>query len=123
MEHVPEALGANPWVALAYLVSGVLFILALRGLSHPTTSRRGNRFGMAGMAIAVGTTLWTQGFAMGSRAVDSAGQVAIDRMLLDWVTVGEIFAASVVAVVPIAILVFIFRKFVVSGLTSGAVKG
>ena len=36
---------------------------------------------------------------------------------------GEIFAASVVAVVPIAILVFIFRKFVVSGLTSGAVKG
>ena len=36
---------------------------------------------------------------------------------------GTIFAASVVAVVPIGILVFIFRKFVVSGLTSGAVKG
>ena len=36
--------------ALAYLVAGVLFILALRGLSHPDTSRRGNLFGMIGMA-------------------------------------------------------------------------
>ncbi len=42
---------------LLYLVSGVLFILALRGLSHPTTSRQGNMFGMAGMAIAVFTTI------------------------------------------------------------------
>ncbi len=43
--------------ALAYLVSGVLFILALRGLSSPETSRQGNMYGMLGMAIAVGTTL------------------------------------------------------------------
>ena len=43
--------------ALAYLVAGVLFILALRGLSHPDSSRRGNLFGMIGMAIAVATTL------------------------------------------------------------------
>src|SRR5580700_6766144 len=43
--------------ALAYLIAGVLFILALRGLSHPDTSRRGNLFGMTGMAIAVATTL------------------------------------------------------------------
>ena len=40
-------------VALLYLVAGVLFILALRGLSSPETSRRGNYLGMAGMAIAV----------------------------------------------------------------------
>jgi len=40
-----------------YLVSGILFILALRGLSHPTTSRQGNLFGMVGMAIAIVTTL------------------------------------------------------------------
>ncbi len=53
----------NPWVALAYLVSGVLFILALRGLSSPATSRRGNRFGMAGMLIAVVTTLVTHELA------------------------------------------------------------
>jgi H+-translocating NAD(P) transhydrogenase subunit beta len=44
--------------ALLYLVSGILFILALRGLSHPETSRRGNQLGMAGMAIAVLTTLF-----------------------------------------------------------------
>ncbi|MDA8253110.1 MAG: NAD(P)(+) transhydrogenase (Re/Si-specific) subunit beta [Rhodospirillales bacterium] len=43
--------------ALAYLVAAVLFILALRGLSHPETSRRGNQMGMAGMAIAVIATL------------------------------------------------------------------
>jgi len=43
--------------AFLYLVSGVLFILALRGLSHPTTSRQGNTFGMVGMAIAIITTL------------------------------------------------------------------
>jgi len=49
----------NPWVALAYLVAGVCFILALRGLSSPASSRRGNRFGMAGMLIAVVTTLVT----------------------------------------------------------------
>src|SRR6201985_3246159 len=49
--------------AILYLVSGVLFILALRGLSSPTTSQAGNRNGMIGMAIAVGTaltTLWGQ---------------------------------------------------------------
>jgi NAD(P) transhydrogenase subunit beta len=44
--------------AIAYLVSGVLFILALRGLSSPASSRAGNRNGMIGMAIAVATTLW-----------------------------------------------------------------
>jgi NAD(P) transhydrogenase subunit beta len=44
-------------VALLYLVSGVLFILALRGLSSPATSRQGNMFGMVGMAIAMVTTL------------------------------------------------------------------
>src|SRR5690348_17887660 len=43
--------------ALLYLVAGVLFILSLRGLSSPATSRRGNLFGMIGMAIAVATTL------------------------------------------------------------------
>src|SRR6201991_4972536 len=42
---------------LLYLIAGVLFILALRGLSSPATSRQGNMFGMIGMAIAVITTL------------------------------------------------------------------
>ncbi len=44
-------------VALAYLIASVFFILALKGLSSPLTARRGNLFGMVGMAIAVATTL------------------------------------------------------------------
>ncbi len=44
-------------VSFLYLIAGVLFILALRGLSSPETSRQGNWFGMAGMTIAVVTTL------------------------------------------------------------------
>jgi NAD(P) transhydrogenase subunit beta len=47
-------------VALLYLVAGVLFIQALRGLSSPDSSRRGNYLGMIGMAIAVATTLGAQ---------------------------------------------------------------
>ena len=44
-------------VALWYLVASVLFILALKGLSHPESARRGNWFGIAGMLLAVATTL------------------------------------------------------------------
>jgi NAD(P) transhydrogenase subunit beta len=47
--------------AVAYLISGVLFILALRGLSSPASSRAGNRNGMIGMTIAIATTLWVGG--------------------------------------------------------------
>ena len=44
-------------IALLYLVASVFFIQALKGLSHPTTSIRGNVFGMTGMTIAVLTTI------------------------------------------------------------------
>jgi len=47
--------------AILYLASGVLFIMALRGLSSPASSRAGNRNGMIGMAIAIATTLWVAG--------------------------------------------------------------
>jgi len=50
--------------ALAYLASGVLFILSLRGLSSPETSRQGNTYGMIGMAIAAAValgTVWSTG--------------------------------------------------------------
>ncbi|TIW06382.1 MAG: NAD synthetase, partial [Mesorhizobium sp.] len=53
------------FASFLYLVSGILFILALRGLSHPTTSRQGNLYGMIGMGIAIATTL--------ALAVPSAG--------------------------------------------------
>jgi len=59
MEHVTTP----SWAMFAYLVSGVLFILALRGLSSPATSRAGNRYGMVGMLIAVATTLITHEIA------------------------------------------------------------
>lgn len=44
-------------VTLLYLLASVCFIQALKGLSHPTTARRGNAFGMTGMAIAAVTTV------------------------------------------------------------------
>jgi len=48
---------AQGWTAFLYLLAAVCFILALRGLSHPKTSRQGNIFGMAGMALAVAATV------------------------------------------------------------------
>ncbi|MCH7629079.1 MAG: NAD(P)(+) transhydrogenase (Re/Si-specific) subunit beta, partial [Proteobacteria bacterium] len=60
MEHIATV---PSWAMFAYLVSGVLFILALRGLSSPATSRAGNRYGMIGMTIAMVTTLLTHGVA------------------------------------------------------------
>src|SRR5687768_9593905 len=58
-----EAAAVPAWVSLAYLIAGVCFIIALRGLSSPESSRRGNRAGMAGMTIAVATTLVTHEIA------------------------------------------------------------
>jgi NAD(P) transhydrogenase subunit beta len=46
---------------VAYLISSVLFILSLRGLSHPTSARKGNFLGILGMAIAIGTTIANPG--------------------------------------------------------------
>ncbi len=55
--------------SFAYLVAAVLFILALRGLSHPTTSRRGNRLGIIGMGIAILATLLHSGMSLGGVAL------------------------------------------------------
>ena len=74
--------------AIAYLVSGVLFILALRGLSSPVTSRRGNQLGMVGMAIAVATallTLWSEG--------------VLDAVTLGLIVVGVAIGGGVGAVI------------------------
>jgi len=63
-------------IALIYLVASVLFILALKGLSSPLSARRGNRFGIAGMTIAVATTLLI------TRRVDlTLGALAIGGLL------------------------------------------
>ncbi len=60
---VEAATGTPAWAMLAYLIAGVFFILALRGLSSPASSRAGNRYGMLGMLIAVVTTLVTHDIA------------------------------------------------------------
>ncbi len=52
---------AENWTGFAYLIAAVLFILALRGLSNPESARQGNMFGIAGMVIAVVTTLASPG--------------------------------------------------------------
>ena len=49
-------------VAIAYVVSGVFFIIALRGLSSPESSRRGNFFGISGMVSAILATLFSVNF-------------------------------------------------------------
>jgi H+-translocating NAD(P) transhydrogenase subunit beta len=56
---------AATFTTLAYLVAAVLFILALRGLSHPETSRQGNLYGMVGMGIAILATLARPGVGAG----------------------------------------------------------
>ncbi len=76
------------FAAVAYLFSGVLFILALRGLSDPETSQKGARNGMLGMAIAVGVTLislWNAG--------------ALDRLTLGLIAVGVTVGGVIGAVI------------------------
>ncbi len=75
--------------ALLYLVSGVLFVLALRGLSHPTTSRQGNLFGMIGMGIAVLTTLF------GSPPADWLGWLLLIVALAAGGAVGAVVARRI----------------------------
>jgi NAD(P) transhydrogenase subunit beta len=81
-----EATVVPAWALLAYLVSGVLFILALRGLSSPASSRTGNRFGMVGMALAVVTTLLTRHIAslpqiLGAGALGAVIGIVIARRI------------------------------------------
>jgi NAD(P) transhydrogenase subunit beta len=77
-------------VALLYLAAGVLFILALRGLSSPETSRRGNYMGMIGMAIAVVTTL----------AVAQPQHTVTWAMILGGVAVGGTIGAVIARRIP-----------------------
>nr|WP_315844582.1 NAD(P)(+) transhydrogenase (Re/Si-specific) subunit beta [uncultured Achromobacter sp.] len=81
-------------VTLLYLIASVCFIQALKGLSHPTTSRLGNAFGMAGMAIAVLTTAaLIVGLAREGTATIGLGWVLLG--LLVGGTVGTLMARRV----------------------------
>ncbi|HEY1751164.1 MAG TPA: NAD(P)(+) transhydrogenase (Re/Si-specific) subunit beta [Caulobacteraceae bacterium] len=74
--------------ALAYLASGVLFVLTLRGLSNPETSRRGNFLGMGGMALAVAVALATLWY-----------RHALDPITVGLITAGVIVGGGVGAVI------------------------
>ncbi|HEY2179127.1 MAG TPA: NAD(P)(+) transhydrogenase (Re/Si-specific) subunit beta [Caulobacteraceae bacterium] len=78
--------------AIAYLVSGVLFILALRGLSSPVTSQRGNQMGMVGMALAVAVTL---AILLRTRALDPVTLALIAGGVAAGATVGALIARRV----------------------------
>src|SRR3954462_7598636 len=91
-----EAAHAQPaWVLLAYLIAGICFILALRGLSGPESSRRGNYTGMVGMAIAVLTTLVTHVPGLDLSNGNPFGP-HYSRPILDWSVLGQIVAAMLI---------------------------
>ena len=70
---------SQSFTSLAYLVAAVLFILALRGLSHPTTSRRGNQLGMIGMVIAIFATFIHGGMSFGGIVLIMGGVALINQ--------------------------------------------
>ncbi|HEX4855612.1 MAG TPA: NAD(P)(+) transhydrogenase (Re/Si-specific) subunit beta, partial [Limnobacter sp.] len=78
-------------VTLLYLVASICFIQALKGLSHPTTSRMGNTFGMVGMAIAIATTI-----ALVFKLAEIAGQSAVTG--LGWVLAGLVLGGGLGAI-------------------------
>ncbi len=88
------------WAMIAYLVSGVLFIFALRGLSSPSSSRAGNRFGMIGMLIAVLTTL-----------------IVHPPMMSDWLKCGPSCNNEILSLDPISLMQ------ILAAITLGAVIG
>ena len=100
--------------AILYLVSGVLFIMALRGLSSPVSSRAGNRNGMIGMGIAVATTLWVAGVTDPLTWALIAGGIAIGG------TVGAVLARRI-AMTAMPQLVAAFHSLV--GLAAVLVAG
>jgi NAD(P) transhydrogenase subunit beta len=85
------------WAVLAYLISGVCFILALRGLSSPSTSQRGNRLGMVGMLIAVVTTMVTHVPVDSGYAQIYPG--VINSITIDMWAIGLIVAAIAIGAV------------------------
>ena len=89
---------ADTWAMLAYLIAGVCFILALRGLSSPSTSQRGNRLGMVGMAIAVVTTLVTH-VPMGQVASSATSGTGTDIFEPDILSAGNILIAIAIGAV------------------------
>jgi len=108
------------FVALAYLTAAVLFILALKGLSSPATARRGNLFGMVGMAIAVLVTLTlTDNIAYILAAIVAGGTVgALVARRIQMTAMPELVAAmhSLVGLAAVLIAVAAFNNPVAYGI-------
>ena len=107
-------------VALAYLVAAILFILALKGLSSPVSARRGNLFGMVGMAIAVFTTLTvTKNWVYISLAIVAGGAVgALVARRIQMTAMPELVAAmhSLVGLAAVLIAMSAFYNPVAYGI-------
>src|SRR5512134_1641744 len=114
-------------VALAYLVASVLFILALKGLSHPETARRGNLFGIIGMAIAVLTTLaLTRSFALIIAAIAIGGTVgAVVARRVQMTQMPELVAAmhSLVGLAAVLIAIAVVNDPTAFGISSPMPRG
>jgi NAD(P) transhydrogenase subunit beta len=114
-------------VALAYLVASVLFILALKGLSHPETARRGNLFGIIGMAIAVVTTLaLTRSFALIIAAIAIGGTVgAVVARRVQMTQMPELVAAmhSLVGLAAVLIAIAVVNDPTAFGISSPMPRG
>jgi len=111
---------AANFVALAYLIAAVLFILALKGLSSPATARRGNLSGMVGMAIAVLVTLTlTDNIAYILAAIVAGGTVgALVARRIQMTAMPELVAAmhSLVGLAAVLIAVAAFNNPVAYGI-------
>lgn len=109
------------FVALAYLLAAVLFILALKGLSSPVSAQRGNLFGMIGMAIAVLTTLTiTQNIIYIILAIAVGGVIgAVVAKRIEMTAMPELVAAmhSLVGLAAVLIAVSAFYNPVAYGIT------
>ncbi|GAB1231972.1 NAD(P)(+) transhydrogenase (Re/Si-specific) subunit beta [Ferrigenium sp. UT4] len=107
-------------VALAYLAAAVLFILTLKGLSSPATSRRGNQFGMIGMAIAVLTTLTlTHNWAYILIAIAVGGSIgAVVAQRIQMTAMPELVAAmhSLVGLAAVLVAMSAFNNPVAYGI-------
>ena len=91
-----------PLLTVAYLASGVLFILSLKGLSHPDSSQRGNTFGVLGMTIALVATMFATGLTTSPAFLGSVALAAVIGALV----------ASRVAMTAMPQLVALLHSFV-----------
>jgi H+-translocating NAD(P) transhydrogenase subunit beta len=112
------------FVALAYLLAAVLFILALKGLSSPVSAQRGNLFGMIGMAIAVLTTLTiTQNIIYIMLAIAVGGVIgAVVAKRIEMTAMPELVAAmhSLVGLAAVLIAVSAFYNPVAYGIAQSS---